>query len=1025
MKASRFFRIFARGLLIFPLLCLSKAYQTTIDEGRVVPPTILDTSRYLADNWKGDFQQAREEDQKYQQMIQSSLRVIQKKQLRGSKLFSLYMKLGRYYLARYDFLLRQVERSTREELEKAAKSQLIYAINIFRHLVLKFQRYPQKDQALLKLGEALLHIKHRHAVLYFKEIIKKYPKSNILGKAYLFIGDYFFYNKNYIKSIKFYKKLFNNKKNRVYHLALYKSAWSLYLAKTKSVHKSHLNLEEAINKLKKVISVADGSLSERNHYNLRRRAIDDLVMIWAEKKDTRAAKLYFTRIKEKKSFDNMLERLGYIYEKGNENRKSIVVYKRLLLNSDVRKNNPEIHMKIVDIYLKINNVNGILYELREIRKLYLTEDGKWYRYYKNDKNLINNFSNKIESYHYQIASTYHHTGLKKKKKKSLHAAAEIYQGYIDRFMAGDHIVAVYYNLATLEFRFRRFESASEYFILASQGKTKETEKFRRQAAESAVKAVALLRKRQRGTSTEKQKNPDQPLSKVEQLYIKALDNFISIYPEAPSSYSYQFDVAEALYQKEKYEESFSRFNKIIKNRPTSIQSKKSIRIILKYFIKNEKWIQLIEKCKYFIENLQITEEKFKKFLDDSLKYSLFKYGEFLESNGKFEKAAEEFERFQNNFQKDDMSGLASYKSILNYYKIGRFQKALRLTEDVFLIHYSRSKYGTDVVMNAAKTNETLGRFEVAAKYYLFFGEHYIKDKRSPVAFYQAANLYETMREYSSFVMSLEKFTQMYAQNTLYPKVLMRLAEGYMKINDYESAVKSYEKFYLTFRKDRLEDSLFARAKIADIMLTKLAHRYSDEGHKILQALILELKNNKKLIARRARQAVSKNLFYLLKSDFNQYMQMQFQDTFEIDKQIAERKGEFAQLIKKYQSIVPIGSDVYAVAVFYRIGEIYEHFANALQLVPVPSNLSEIEKNELKNSIEQQIFPFREKSDKFFREAYSRAARLESLSEWSQKAFRKMSEIDPNNFSDLEELSTSPVYLDHSLMVDKMTEQLTY
>ena len=193
---------------------------------------------------------------------------------------------------------------------------------------------------------------------------------------------------------------------------------------------------------------------------------------------------------------------------------------------------------------------------------------------------------------------------------------------------------------------------------------------------------------------------------------------------------------------------------------------------------------------------------------------------------------------------------------------------------------------------------------------------------------------------------------------------------------------------------------------------------------MIRDLTKELIKNSKQPAFEARRIVAETLFADLEPELNAFKTTALNDSKKLEREVKKKQGMLVALAGKFEGIIDVGSGEYTVASLYRIGEMHEKFATDLFNVPPPSGSTQIQIDAFRTSLEKVAFPLREQAQKFYEGAYKNAQEIQTFSEWTRLAYKKMTDLDPDKYSKVAEKGTAPVYLEHAMRWDNALSSLT-
>jgi hypothetical protein len=146
---------------------------------------------------------------------------------------------------------------------------------------------------------------------------------------------------------------------------------------------------------------------------------------------------------------------------------------------------------------------------------------------------------------------------------------------------------------------------------------------------------------------------------------------------------------------------------------------------------------------------------------------------------------------------------------------------------------------------------------------------------------------------------------------------------------------------------------------------------------------------------------------------------------DVEAQAGNKQAKLVRLANAYEDIIALGNAEFAVASYYRLGELHEEFAKSLFSVPTPSNYSPKEASELKSQLERSAFPLKEQSYKFYETAFTQSSEVDSLSEWTVRTYQKMATLAPDKHPDMQEITAQPGYITSKIAISSATESLAH
>lgn len=1001
-------------------------------------PTKEDSADYFAENRTGISAESARKADELRLKTMSSIKTLMENKKNSRQEFELTLRLGELHVERADYL-RDLEIQTYvkeyEQWEKSdpktrsakppvavyknSDASLYNATQIFRKLVNKFPKHPRTDAVLYALGNTLGRLNDDNAVNYYKQMIKSHPKSPLVPDAWLALGEFYF-DKHDIKSAReSYEKVMGFKSHRAYPYAVYKLGWCFYNSQGVGEKNPGENLRKSIAAFQLVVKISSGE--KKQNFNLRNEALRDLVMAYAEAEDTEGAWAYFRDIGEKDRFYNMLERMGSLYTEAGKDLKAIEVYTRLVKESPNRKNNPTIYQKMVALYDNAQKFPDVVQTLRTMKNNFVSASA-WISANSTDKKSLTEANNLTERTMHRYGTMFHSRGQKIKNPELESHAAEIYGMYLETFADLEPAYDIRFYLADIQSAQKKYIQASANFVMVAKQKPKDG-KHLKESAFNAVDAISTL---VAGTKFGPVPPPAQAttaleIPKIRKLYADTIDFYVGILPNETAGLPMRFTAAQIYFDYGHYPEAIKRFDQLAGTYSTTKQGQTAARTIIAYFNEKSDWNNVVLYGKKFQNDKGLAaDQAVKKFIDNSLRSALFNSAIASEKNKDYSKAADAFLEFQKLFPQDQNADRALFNASLNQFKGGKVQESIE-TQKRLLSVYSKSELCADVTANLAETHEAIAQFEPAAETYRKFAEFYPNDKRAPLSLYNAAVLYRGINKMEFAAKSFSDLYSRYPNHPAASDAILESARIRESTRDEKGAISAYQMYAHSAGGKGKDDGLFAEAKTIEL---RLASDSKNEGaRKDLGKLIYQLKSKNAPKAFAARRIVAKILFNDQENSVKNFRSLALDNGKEIERQAAAKQAKLVRLANAYQEIILLGNAEFAVASYYRLGELHEDFASALFNAPAPNGASQKDATEFKSQLEKAAFPLKEEATKFYETAFRQSSEVETFSPWTQKTYQKMVQIAPDKYPSVQEQSASPSYMSYKVSLNRATKDL--
>lgn len=1014
---------------------LADSMRHRAEKSKQAAPTQEDHAAYFSTLETATPEMMKQADKLRQKTISSVLKLLRDKKTNKARAFELYLRLGELHAERSDYL-RSVEMATWEakhdewkktgskgkepQLDtKESHAELLKSTSAYRKLVTAYPTDSRTDAALYSLAKTLGRMGNENAVLYFNQLIKNHPKSRFIPSAYLALGEYYFDHQNVPMAMQNYKAAMKYKDDRVYPYAVYKLGWSHFNSAVKDEKQYAENTEKALAAFKLVVRLTESKNQDFGRMNLKKEAIKDLVMVWAETERVQEAWEYFSRRNEKEAFYDVLERLGNIYVDQGKNQNAVDIYTRLLREAPTRANNPDIYVKLVKINDEQGNLAGVVETLSAMNRLYV-KGGAWTTANAKTPDVVKSAFETTERNTHRYGALFHARGQKQKKDEYLKSAAKIYQIYLASFPKNENVYEIRYYLADILYFFKQYEEASAEYTKVANERPKDG-KYLKDSALNAVVAINELDGAQKYAKLPPAGKVEKPipLPSVKEKLIKVIDNYARLLPKETAGHPMRFTAAQTYFEYGHYDEAIKRFEKLGYQIPETKQGKLAIQIILTYHAEKKNWDAVITSSRRYLKSEKLIAGGLKDTINNALKNGVFQRALDLEKAKQYDKAAQMFLAYQKEFSDDKNGDRALFNASLNFYKIAKVDEALE-AGNLLLKTYPKSDLIPNVALNMAQTYESLADFENAAKYYRDFAVRYPEDKNASGALYNSATLFKGLNKFDASEKLYERFIASYPKHEAHADALKELAVLNERKKNFDQAVRYWDRYAQATASD-VDQSLYAKAKVAQIH-----YEFGDKnkGDKEVRSLQRTLMAKNGPNAFEARRIIAELMFRDIEGGYSKFRDIKIKSADSIQKDVKNKQSRLVDLANQYERLIEIGNGEYTVAALYRLGELHENFSNELFNAPAPHKANQVELDQYRSSIEKVAFPLKEESLKFYEAAYKRSIEVQTFTEWTKRAYDKMNEISPEKHPNVIEKSTDPAYMSHKMEWEDSIKNLT-
>ncbi len=906
--------------------------------------------------------------------------------------FQLNLRLATMYLEKSTYLKTVELAKTTKTIKTTRKESLSYlykAIKLYRNLVQNYSNHPEADRVLFSLSFALVIVGSDSSPNYLLRLIKRFPRSNYIPDAHLALGEYYF-DKNVInKAITHYRKVLAYKEHRVYTFALYKLAWCYYNKRTKSE-------KESIKNIKKALAALNLVVRQKNSI-LKKEAMDDMLIIYADVNWYKQAWQYFMKVATKERFWQMMEKMALIYEKQGNHLDSREIFHSLLKIFPLHPQNPGIVVRFLS-HFKQKKEHVKLMALMKYLMSKFNDQSDWYHANKSDTKIITHYKGILKKHLSWCGTYFHNLSQKNKlaikdKKFYLKSALTCYNGHLDEFPKSKEFYTFSFNSAQIyESIGHHIKAGDKFFEVAQNCSNK---KLKEKANISAIQAYLVRANKIKHPKREIKKAPEHVPLILEKLIKVSLAYNRTFSKRKKNVLEYTARVAQIYYEYSQFDSAFLYLNQIIKNFPKSKQASTSVRMILKVSVFNKDWVKTNTLAKKFYNQKELRHPKLKRDLLSIMKTSHFKWAEELESKKSFIDAGNKFKQYQKEFPKDKYASKALYKAALNYQsalEMDKYTKTLIQHNRLF----PRSSLNVEALIRLATYYEDITDFRQAARYYFVFAKKHPRHKEGPQSVLNAAIIYRGLEDNQNVYACYNYFYQRY-KSKVDTSILFSFAEAALALGKTDHAISIYRELIKTTKdKDIKWLSEIKLHQIYNKTQKKMARKIYRETFKDYQSHLSKSQSTHKVFASTARAIAEKefNNLQSLKKDFWS-IQLKYPST--LGKDLEAKQQKYVTLKNRLLKITHLGDPYYWVLSLYHLGLLNQHMSKELFDAVTPPNLSQDEALQFKSELEKFAFPLEEEAEKFFKHAWENVLKLGVYSPETLKIYQTLSEIDPVNY----------------------------
>jgi len=821
----------------------------------------------------------------------------------------------------------------------------VEAIALYKKLLEKYPNYEQNDQVLYQLSRAYEETgQNDEAMVIMNQMIVRYPDSRYMDEVQFRRGEYYFTRKKFIQAEEAYTAVLKFDVGTIYYeRALYKKGWTLY--------KQEL-YEESLAEFFKLLDykVQIGFDFDNIKDEIERKRISDTFRVvslaFSNLGGPDYIKDYFKNHDSKKYDHNVYKELAEFYFDKRRYSDAATTYNYFVDAYPFHLKSPYFSMRVIEIYFK----GGFPRLVIDAKKRYASTYGikaEYWNYFEQEKMpevlgfVKKNLIDLANHYH----AMYQNNKFVKEKPENFEEAIHWYHEFLDSFPKDELAPATNYQLADLYLENKSFKMAAiEYEKSAYNYPVND------KSEKAAYAAVFAYREHLKSAASA-------TVKEVKREIIRVSLRLVDTFPKHEKATIVMGAAVDDLFNMRDFPMAIKIARRLIKEYPKADKD-----------IKRGAWLVVahssFEIKEYrdaelgYLEVLALTPatDKSRDQLNDNLAASIYKQGELARDAKDFKLAVQHFLRIADVAPNTQIRQAAEYDAaavLIQIVELAQAEKVLL----AFRNNFPENKLQKDVTKKIAYVYKEQSKFKLAGQEY----ERVASDTDDP----------EIVRE-----------------------AMLTAADSYEKAKDSIDALRVYKVFVQRFPKP-LEFALETYYKIALIYKSlEQVDAYKDTLKYIIKADAGAGEER----SDRTKYLAAQSSLVIIEPDFDDFTAIKLVKPFE--KSLKKKQTAMKKLVAGYTKLTDYGvADVTAASTFY-IAEIYYNFNRSLLESERPANLSAVELEEFNLMVEEQAFPFEEKTIQVH-EKNVELLTLNIYSPWIDKSIAKLAKLIPARYAKYE------------------------
>lgn len=816
------------------------------------------------------------------------------------------------------------------------------AIETYKKILATYPNYEYIDQVYYQMTRAYEELgRTDEAVEVMERLIAEHPGSKYLDEVYFRRGEYFFVRKRYLDAEESYAAITRRgASSDYYELALYKLGWSLYKQEM---------YEEALHQYLAMLDYRAGSgfdFDSIDPEDEEHRVTDTFRVIslsFSNLGDADVVNEYFAKHGHRSYADKIYANLGEFYFAKLRYEDAASVYKSFTGLNPHHRASPYFSMRVIDIYAEAGFPQLVVEAKKEFAGTYAVDADYWTAIdIGSSEEVVGFLKTNLEDLANHYHALYQEEPLEEERPGNFTEARRWYTQYIASFPADEDTPPINYQLADLLLENGELNAAAlEYERTAYEYGEHE------QAAAAGYAAVYAHRQNLERTGESAE-------AAVRQATVASSLRFADTFPDHEQAAVVLGAAADDLYGMQEFEPAIAAARKLIDRYPDTDTGlvRSAWTVVAHSSIDIEAYPQA-EQAYTNVLGLTAADDDSRPAIVDGLAASIYKQGEQSLAAEDYRAAADHFLRIRDVAPGSSIRTAAEYDAAAALIQVEDWGMASGVLE-AFREEFPEHELNTEATKQLAFVYREDGQIERSASEHERMAAEADDPGFAREALLTAAELYDEAA-------SMDNAIRVYlAYVDAYPRPLDLAAESRTRLAAIFEETGDTARYYEQLGEVVALDAAAGadRTDRSRVLAARAALVLAERRYEYFAELSLTLPFDESLKAKQARMDEALNAFEAL-----------------VDYEVAE---------------------VTAAATYY-IAEIYFGFSAALLESERPDGLSASETLDYDMALEEEAFPFEDRSIEVHEANYELLA-AGIYNAWVQKSLDKLAGLMPARYA---------------------------
>jgi len=852
-----------------------------------------------------------------------------------------------------------------------------------------------------------------------------------------------------LKALEAYKSAANYPESSIYGFALYKQGWCHFnltdYARAMDLFKATVLYGEFTG-----AAALEKQGGAKGKATLIREARNDYVRAYerASLQPLDAKANFSTVASNPDDVFGMMELLANLYYDAGKDTEAALAYALLIREKPLIAKTPGWQSRIVDCVLRRGDKKQTVAQIRKLVKVIGDVEASGNVKTDADRKAMTSAKDLSERTLSNIAVNWHNEGRKTRDDDTFEYANEVYADYLTLFPDNrkSYDLHFYWGELLNDYLRKYPEAERQYtWVVVQDGKAIDAKqkagKWLPNAAFNAVYAAdEVVRRAEQKGELKPASGADLktvvPFAPQRKVLIDACERYLRYLPRGEKRVEIAYKAAKLYYDHHRYDEAVFRFSEIALTAPDhkfdngDRAGEIAANLVLDSYNALGDYKKVNEWARRFYANDKLATGKFKDDLAKVIEQSSFKLVNQLEEKKEYAAAGQAYLDFVKDFPKTQIADKALYNASTDFYRAHMLEKALAARELLFR-NYPHSPLVPASQLANAEGYEAIGDFEHAAEAYELYVNGFEKqlvpaekskkgskkkgksakaapveepkkegpvweESKAQIALFNAGVYREGLGQLRQALKDRERYLEIWPAAKDSETVALSVADLQVRMNQPGKAVAFLEQ---RARDQERDPSKFLAAQ-ARILLIEEEKLKNPKAVARRQKLVLDYydklsRRQKDALEPPAKEAVARALYAKNEEQFQYYARQKLHwgkgpDPVKEFRESIKQKGKSLEEINRlYTNTVALGAAEPAICSLRKIGLAYENMADAVANAPMLRSLPPEAQEELKNQLEQQAQPIREKAADHFAAAVAKSRELAIRSDCATRSLQAL------------------------------------